>query len=90
MDEAKEMLEGFNTGYLIEKHRPELAKQLVKAVEGVELPLVNGFVAGSQEYAKERASKVISKLREDFSPRKSGLSKDKDRDGKDKGFEIDI
>lgn len=90
MDEDKEMLEGFNAGYLIEKHRPELAKQLVKTVEGVELPFITGFVAGSQEYTKERTSKVISKLRENISPRKSDPSKDKDRDDKDKGFEVDI
>ncbi len=90
MDEDKEILEGFNAGYLIEKHRPELAKQLVKAVEGVELPFITGFVAGTQEYTRERTSKVISKLRENISLQKPDPFKDKDRDDKDKGFEIDI
>ncbi|MCB9352268.1 MAG: hypothetical protein H6573_32960 [Lewinellaceae bacterium] len=89
MDEEKELLEGFNAGYLIEKHRPELAQQLVKSVEGVELSFIEGFVAGSQEYAKERTrSKIISKLRDS-----TGISKPtptKDKDDKDKGFEIDI
>lgn len=65
MDEAKEILEGFNASYILEKHRPALAKQLVEAVEGVELPFVEGFVAGSKEYAKERIqAKAIAKLRE--------------------------
>ena len=90
MDEEKELLEGFNAGYLIEKHRPELAQQLVKSVEGVELPFVEGFVAGSQEYAKERTrSKIISKLRESSGISKPPISKKKDRDVKDKGFDIE-
>ena len=89
MDESKEITEGFNAGYLIEKHRPELALKLVKSVEGVELPFIEGFVAGSQEYAKERTqAKVISKLRETSKGRITNPKKDRSRD--DKGFEIDI
>ncbi|MEZ4991939.1 MAG: hypothetical protein R2824_16070 [Saprospiraceae bacterium] len=90
MDADKEILEGFNAGYLIEKHRPTLSKQLVAAVDGVDIPFVEGFVAGTQEYAKERTrSKTIAKLREASKgiPRPT---KSKDRDEKDKGFEIDI
>lgn len=84
MEEGKEILEGFNAGYLLEKHRPELTGQLTKAVEGVDTPFFEGFVAGSQEYAKERSrGKLISKLKEDFGGRKSNLSKDK------KGMDID-
>lgn len=65
MDADKDLLEGFNAGYIIEKHRPELSKQLVSAVEGVELPFIEGLVAGAQEYTKERTqSKTIAKLRE--------------------------
>ncbi len=87
MDADKEILEGFNAGYIIEKHRPELAKQLVAAVEGVEVPFVEGFVAGSQEYAKERTQmKTISKLREASKGRIPRPIKDKE---KDKGFDIE-
>lgn len=65
MDEGKEVLEGFNAGYLIEKHRPELAKQLVSAVDGVDMPFIQGFVEGSKEYSKERKRiKVVDKLKE--------------------------
>ena len=28
-DSEKDLIEGFNTGYIIDKYRPELAKQLV-------------------------------------------------------------
>lgn len=90
MDEGKEILEGFNAGYIIEKHRPELAKQLVSAVDGVEIPFVEGFVAGSKEFAKERTqSKVITKLRETSKGIIPKPTKDKDRGDKDKDFEID-
>ena len=86
MDTGKEILEGFNAGYLIEKHRPELNKQLVNAVEGVEMPFIEGYVEGSNEYAKERTrSKNISKIikvSQSIKPKQ-----DKGRD--DKGFEID-
>ena len=91
MDEDKEMLEGFNAGYIIEKHRPELAKQLVSAVEGVEIPFVEGFVAGSKEYAKERTqSKVISKLRESSQGRIPKSAEDKELKDREKGLEPDI
>ncbi|PHN05097.1 hypothetical protein [Flavilitoribacter nigricans] len=90
MDTDQELLEGFNAGYLIEKHRPALSKQLVAAVEGVELPFVEGFLAGTQEYAKERTqSKTIAKLKE----ASKGIPRpirNKDRDDKDRGFEIDV
>lgn len=87
MSEEKDLVEGFNAGYIIEKHRPELAKQLLSAVDGVELPFVEGFVAGSQEYAKERTRmKTISKLRDSSRGRLPRPTKDKD---KDKGIDMD-
>jgi hypothetical protein len=43
MSEEKDLVEGFNAGYIIEKHRPELAKQLLSAVDGVELPLLKAL-----------------------------------------------
>ena len=89
MDEGKEILEGFNAGYLIEKHRPALAQQLTKAVEGVEVPFVEGFIAGSAEYAKERIqAKTIAKLREASKGSIPFPSKDKGKD--DPEIEMDI
>ncbi len=91
MDNGNEITEGFNAGYLIEKHRPELAQQLTKNLEGVEIPFIEGFVAGSKEYAKERIqSKVISKLRETSKGRIPRPTKDKERGDKGKEFEIDM
>ncbi len=91
MDKDQELVEGFNAGYIIDKHRPELAKQLVEGLDQVEIPFVEGFIAGSKESIREREqtrSKVISKLRgfgKGNIPRPS-----KSKDNKDKGFEIDI
>lgn len=85
MDNAKEMLEGFNAGYIIEKHRPELSKKLVNAVQGANMPFIEGFIAGTEEYAKERSrSKIINKLRDGFQQQKTKPTK-----GKDKGIDMD-
>ena len=84
MDIEKEVVEGFNAGYLIEKYKPALAKELVKSLEGVDLPFAEGFVAGSREFVKERGkSKFLGKLRGTKSipsiPKKD----------KEKGFDIE-
>jgi hypothetical protein len=87
--EERDMLDGFNAGYILEEHRPELSQRLVESVDGVELPFVQGFVAGSQEYAKEREqlrSKSISRLKDSAQPRTPKPIKEKD---KDKGFDIE-
>lgn len=87
MDNAKEMLEGFNAGYIIEKHRPELSKKLVNAVQGADMPFIEGFIAGTEEYSKERSrSKIINKLRDGLQQQKTKSTKGKD---KDKGIDMD-
>jgi len=80
--ESKEHLEGFNAGYLIEKHRPELAKVMTASLEGVDEPFVEGFLAGSKESQAEKTqerSKGLSKLRDSI---RSRGKMDRDR-GKD-------
>jgi len=88
MAEQDQLLEGFNAGYVLEKHRPELAQQISQAVETVEEEFFQGFVAGSQQYAKERTqSKTIGKLRD--TARQIPRPTQKGKDSPDKGFEID-
>lgn len=83
MAEDKDIVEGFNAGYLIQMHRPELAKQLVTSVVGVEMPFIEGFVAGTQEYVKEGVQKkVIAKFREASKETISKQTKNKEHDGK--------
>ncbi len=89
MEKDQELIEGFNAGYIIEKHRPELAKQLVENIDEVELPYVEGFLAGTIQFSQERElakSKTISKLKSFAKDRISKPNKSKD----DKEFEIDI
>lgn len=91
-DSEKEKLEGFNAGYIIEKHRPELAKQLVEGLDGVDVPFIKGFVAGSNEFSLERnrsRMRIVSKLKGFSKGTISPAKKGKDKIDKDKGFEID-
>ena len=83
MDLEKQITEGFNAGYLIEKYQPELAKQLAEKSKGLESPFIEGFVAGRAELARERGkSKFLGKI-------KSSISKSPPLKSKDKGFEKD-
>ena len=91
MDKDQELIEGFNAGYIIEKHRPELAKQLVEGLEQTSDSFVEGFIAGSKESIKEKVksrSRVISKLKS--LAKKNIPNPTKGKDNKDKGYEIDI
>lgn len=88
MSEIKEILEGFNAGYLIEKKQPALAKQLHSAVSEVEEDFFQGFIQGREEFTKERSkSKLIDRLRDDFSKPLPSSSKEK---GKGKDIDMDI
>lgn len=86
-DSEKELIEGFNTGYIIEKFRPELAQHLLEGLQKMEDAFAEGFIAGSQESILERdktRSKVISKLK--------GFARDRDskpNKNRDKGLDID-
>ena len=86
MSEAKKTLEGFNAGYILKEHRPELSKQLENSLGDIELPFFKGFVAGSKEFIKEQTkSKNISRLMKTI---KTNMPKSKGRDGK--GIDMDI
>ena len=85
-DSEKELIEGFNTGYILEKFRPELAQHLLEGLQKMEDAFAEGFVAGSQESIMERdktRSKVISKLK-GFAKDSSSLPKK----NKDKGPDL--
>lgn len=45
---------GFNAGYLLQKHDPELAKKLLKDLEDKEITYAQGYKAGIDEYASEQ------------------------------------
>ena len=92
MENDQELIEGFNAGYIIEKHRPELAKQLVEGLDGVEVPFVEGFLAGSDQSLKEKErtrSKTVSQLKKFAKDHIPKPAKDLGKKGKNRGFEID-
>lgn len=89
MDAEKEVLAGYNAGYLIEKYRPELAKQLTAGLNGVDMPYIEGFVAGSRESTVEKAQNrtiALQKLKDlakgtiPNSPKKGREKGDKEMD----------
>lgn len=77
MEDEKKFLKGFNAGYLIAKHNPELSKKLKQGLSESDNALVQGFLSGTQELKKEM---FLEKMR--------NASKETQRDIEDKGFEM--
>lgn len=71
-DKLKLYQQGFNSGYLISKHAPELAK-LIAESPGSESEYFQGFLHGSQEHDLE-------KINERFSIPSQNPTSSKDRD----------
>lgn len=81
MDEqiSAEYLKGFNDGYLLSKHEPELAVTLTAALTNSERSM--GFKAGKEEFQREiEKSKLPTWLKKD---RLSNLNKSDLTIGKD-------
>ncbi len=47
-------LKGFNEGYLLNKHFPELSRQLAKSLEQSAAAYAEGFTDGTLQYDKDR------------------------------------
>jgi hypothetical protein len=73
-------LKGFNEGYIIAQHIPELAEQLSKVQSDSER--MAGFKAGREQYAAERMKdRLPSWLKGDRAAKEQGTpTKSKDRD----------
>ena len=54
MDNEKYIIKGFNAGYLLREHNPELAKKLYNGFQDKEHPYAQGFRSGVMEYTKEQ------------------------------------
>ena len=93
MKQEDSILKGFNAGYLLQKHEPELAKSLRKVLEGNDKPYVQGFLAGSKEYLTEIEPKQKMKFpggQESFLEDLSEKYKGKSPNQPDKGQDMDI
>lgn len=51
--EQKEFVKGFNQGYILEKHSPEMLKQILADQGNSKLPLIEGIKSGAKERQKE-------------------------------------
>lgn len=80
MEEQQLIQKGFNHGYFLQKHQPELAQQLQEGFKDPSSAYARGFSAGSAEYSKEQAL-------ENYNPPLPSKSTEKDL-GKDRGLDI--
>jgi hypothetical protein len=86
MEKEDQMLKGFNAGYTIQKYEPELAKELMANLDGVEEDYIKGFLAGAKEYQLEKElerSDLFPGMDEDFHQGFSEKDVDKERDEPD-------
>lgn len=76
MDNQKDMIKGFNNGYMLEKHNPELARKLLNGFTDKEHPYVQGFTSGVREFARER---IVQQMRERNQSRDRNIDRELDR-----------
>ena len=60
-NESKDILEGYNAGYIIKQKTPELFKQLQESLKDVDLPFFNAFEEGGKEYTQEKIRELVRK-----------------------------
>lgn len=53
MAEYDDIKDGFNAGYVLHKHEPELAKKLAETYKNVDGDYFKAFISGTEEYARE-------------------------------------
>lgn len=54
MDEKNALIKGFNAGYWLEKHEPELSKIIQESFADRDHPYADGFIKGSNEFEQEQ------------------------------------
>lgn len=65
----KKFTKGFNAGYLIAKHEPELAAKIVK-LPNEKSHYFKGIVSGKQEYEMEKMRSRLKSVTKDNAPAK--------------------
>jgi hypothetical protein len=88
MTEEQHIQKGFNAGYQLQQHKPELATELQQGFTDKDHPYAQGFSAGREQYTKDASkdqSKGMDKYFNKIKNRSQGLSKD---NSKDKGMDL--
>ncbi|MEM6360853.1 MAG: hypothetical protein AAF731_12235 [Bacteroidota bacterium] len=82
--EYDDIKDGFNAGYVLRKHEPDLAKQLAESYKDIDGDYFKAFISGTEEYAKE-LNMERSRLYPGLDGSRSNLSaeKSKEKNGPD-------
>ena len=62
--ESKDILEGFNAGYVMRQKRPQVYKQLEKEFEELDLPFFKSFIEGGKAYLQELKQSKIERIQQ--------------------------
>ena len=60
--QEQQYIRGFNHGYLLTKHLPELVAKLVRRIEATTSDYLSGFFSGKEEYELEVSRTQLDEL----------------------------
>lgn len=60
--QEQQYIKGFNHGYLLTKHLPDLVAKLVKGIRGATGDYFSGFFSGKEEYELEYSRAQLNEL----------------------------
>jgi len=60
----QQYIKGFNHGYLLTKHLPDLVAKLLKHIKSATSDYLTGFYSGKEEYELEKSKEQINELRQ--------------------------
>ena len=60
--EEQQYIRGFNHGYLLTKHLPDLVSQLVKHIKETTSDYLSGFFSGKEEWELEYSKEQLNEL----------------------------
>lgn len=84
-----DFLKGFNEGYLLQQHLPELAQTLAEVLDNHHSERASGFKAGSREYEIEKNKDVPIAWLEPLPDDYDDISPDVDMDKDDMDIEME-
>ena len=62
--EEQQYIKGFNHGYMLTKHLPELVARLLKHIKETTSDYIAGFFSGKEEYEFEQSRQQLDQMRE--------------------------
>lgn len=62
--EEQQYIRGFNHGYMLTKHLPDLVAKLVKNLRNTTSEYISGFFSGKEEWELEHSREQLTQLRQ--------------------------